>query len=58
MNASQKLYKLEVTVISHLTEKSLARKTVQKPDIQAYYGDHWLFTNIEKKATLDIEIFQ
>jgi hypothetical protein len=25
---------------------------------QAYYGDHWLFTNIEKKATLDIEIFQ
>jgi hypothetical protein len=26
--------------------------------IQAYYGDHWLFTNIERKATLDIEIFQ
>jgi hypothetical protein len=25
---------------------------------QAYYGDHWLFTNIERKATLDIEIFQ
>jgi hypothetical protein len=27
-------------------------------DNQAYYGDHWLFTNIERKATLDIEIFQ
>jgi hypothetical protein len=26
-------------------------------DNQAYY-DHWLFTNIERKATLDIEIFQ
>jgi hypothetical protein len=25
--------------------------------IQAYYGDHWLFTNIERKATLDIKIF-
>jgi hypothetical protein len=27
-------------------------------DNQAYYGDHWLFTNIERKAILDIEIFQ
>jgi hypothetical protein len=35
MNAPQKLYKLEVTVISQLTEKSLARKTVQKPDIMS-----------------------
>jgi hypothetical protein len=25
-------------------------------DNQAYHGDHWLFTNIERKATLDINI--
>jgi hypothetical protein len=43
-----------ITHITTLIINQLKTATI----IQAYYGDHWLFTNIERKATLEIEIFQ